>query len=141
MSTYGSANLRRRIGNKFGKHIRTDTLFINLYEYWTEFHNPQKRYLFWLSHVMWKLEMNIRRKWWKELPKVNIIFKKYKEEGEEFLDPTRFLIEFDCEKYFELLKDWKLKNGKKYLEEHPYLNFTLHRHKKIPWKARPTIRG
>ena len=34
MSTNGSANLRiRRIGNKFGKHIRTDTLFINLYDY------------------------------------------------------------------------------------------------------------
>ena len=110
MSTYGSANLRRRIGNTFGKHIRTDTFFINLYNHWTELHNPQKRYLFWLSHIMWKLEMNIRRKWWKELPKVNIIFKKYQEEGEEFFNPTRFLIEFDCEKSFELLKDWKLKN-------------------------------
>ena len=75
--------------------------------------------------------MNIRRKWSKELPKVNIIFKKYKEEGEEFFNPTRFLIEFDCEKSFELLKDWKLKNEKKYLEEHPYLNFTPHRHKKF----------
>ena len=137
-NTYGSANLRIRcIGNKFGKHILTDTLFINLYDYWTEFCNPQKRYLFWHSHIMWKLEM----KWSKDLPKVNIIFKKYKEEGEEFFDPTRFLIEFDCEKYFELLKDWKVKNEKKYLEENPYLNFSPHRHKKILGKTRPTITG
>ena len=83
--------------------------------------------------------MNIRRKWSKELPKVNIIFKKYKEEGEEFFDPTRFLIELDCEKHFELLKDWKLKNEKKYLQENPYLIFSPHRHKKIQGKSRPTI--
>ena len=52
-NTYGSANLRiRRIGNKFGKHSLTDILFINLYDYWTEFRNPQKRYLFWHSHIM-----------------------------------------------------------------------------------------
>ena len=67
-NTYGFANLRiRRIGNKFGKHILTDTLFINLYDYWTEFHNPQKRHLFWHSYIMWELELNIRRKWLKDL--------------------------------------------------------------------------
>ena len=140
-STYGSANLQiRRIGKKFERHILTDTLFINLYDYWTEFRNPQKRYLIWHSHIR-KLEMNIRRKCSKDLPKVNIIFKKYKEEGEECFDPTRFLIEFDCDKYFELLKDWKSKNEKKYLEENPYLNFSPHRHKKILGKPRPAIRG
>ena len=73
--------------------------------------------------------------------KSELIFKKYKEEGEECFDPTRFLIEFDCDKYFELLKDWKSKNEKKYLEENPYLNFSPHRHKKILGKPRPTIRG
>ena len=101
----------------------------------------QKRYLFWNSNIIWKLEVNIRRKWSKDLPKLSIVFKKYKEEREEFSDPTRFLIEFDCEKYFELLNDWKLKNEKKYLEENPYLNFSPHRHKKILGKPRPTIRG
>ena len=59
---------------------------------------------------MWKLEINIRRKSSPELPKVNIVLKKYKEEREECLDPTRFLEEFNCEKYFELLKDWKIKS-------------------------------
>ena len=111
MSAYGPANLRiKRIGNKFGKHIRTDTLFTNLYDYWTEFRNPQNKFLFWHSHIMWKLEMDIKRKWSPELPKVNIVLKKYKEEREECLDPTRFLEEFNCEKYFELLKDWKIKS-------------------------------
>lgn len=85
--------------------------------------------------------MKIRRKWSKDLPKVNFIFKKYKDKGEKNFDPTRFLIEFNCEKYFELLKDWKLKNEKKYFEENPYLNFSPHRHKKILRKPRPTITG
>ena len=76
--------------------------------------------------------MNIRRKWSKDLPKVNIIFKKYKEEGEEFFNPTCFLEEFDCEKYFELLKDWKIKSEESYLNEHPYLLFS---------PSRPTARG
>ena len=37
---------------------------------------------------------------------MNIVFNKYKE-GNSFFDPCRFLDEFDTEKYFELLKDWK----------------------------------
>ena len=72
---------------------------------------------------------------------MNIISRTYKEKGQEFFDPTRFSIEFNCEKYFELLKDWKLKNEKKYLEENPYLNFSPHRHKKILGKPRPTMTG
>ena len=70
-----------------------------------------------------------------------IIFKKYKEEGEEFFNPTRFLEEFDAEKSFELLKGWKLKNEKEYLEKNPYLNFCSHRHRKILGKPSPCIRG
>ena len=132
MSTNGSANLRiKKIGNKFGKHIRTDTLFTNLYNYWTEFCNLQKKILFWHSHIMWKLEMNIRRKWSPELPKVNIILKKYKEEREEFFDSTRFLKEFDCKKHFQLLKDWNIKSEESFLNEHPYLLFSPRRHKFI----------
>ena len=90
---------------------------------------------------MWKLEMDIRRKWCKDLPKVIIIFKKYKGEGEEFFNPTRVLEEFDAEKSFELLKRWKLKNEKEYLEKNPYLGFCLHRHRKILGKPSPCIRG
>ena len=81
--------------------------------------------------------MNIRRKWSPELPKVNIIFKKYKEKREKFFNPTRFLEEFDCEKYFELLKDWKIKSEESYLNERPYLLFSPRRHKKFFGKPRP----
>ena len=76
--------------------------------------------------------MNIWRKWSSELPKVNIILKKYKEKREEFFNPTRFLEEFDYEKYFELLKDSKIKSEESYLNEHPYLLFS---------PRRPTVRG
>ena len=112
-----------------------------MYDHWTEFRNQQRTFLFWHSHIMWKLEINFRRKWSLELPKVNIIFKKYKEEWEEFFDPTRFLEEFDCEKYFELLKDWKIKSEESYLNEHPYLLFSPRRHKILGGKRRPCIRG
>ena len=84
--------------------------------------------------------MNIRKKWSPNLPKVNIIFKKYKEK-DAFFDPRQFLEEFDAEKYFELLMGWKTKNDKKYLKENPYLNFGPYGRKKIPSKPRPTLRG
>ena len=84
--------------------------------------------------------MNIRKKWSKDLPKLNIVLKKYKKE-DNFFDPRRFLEEFNSEKYFKLLMGWKIENEKKYLEEFPYLTFSLQRHKKILRKPRPTIRG
>ena len=88
----------------FGKSVKTDSLFINLYDYWTNFRDENKKYNFWHSHLMWKLGMYIRKKWSKDLPNVNILFDKYKE-GDSFFDPRRVLDEFDTEKYFELLKD------------------------------------
>ena len=39
-NTYGSHNLRLvRLNDPCGKHINLDTLFLNLYDYWTEFHH------------------------------------------------------------------------------------------------------
>ena len=103
-NTYGSLGLRiASLNDCFGKSVKTDTLFINLYDYWTNFHDENKKYHIWHSHLIWKLEMYIRKKWWKHLPNVNIVFNKYKE-GDLF-DFRRFLDEFDTEKYFELLKD------------------------------------
>ena len=141
MSTYGSADLRIEILNdRNGSYIKKDTLFNNLHDFWTRFHDPNKCCFWWYPHVLWKLEMNIRKKWSPNLPKVNIIFKKYKEK-DAFFDPRKFLEQFDAKKYFELLMGWKIKNEKKYLEENPYLNFGPYRHKKILAKPRPTIRG
>ena len=139
MSTYGSADLQIEIlNNRNGSYIKKDTLFNNLYDFWTRFHNPNKRCFWWYPHVLWKIEINIRKKW--SPTKVNIIFKKYKEK-DAFFDPRQFLEKFDAGKYFELLMGWKIKNKKKCLEENPYLNFGPYRHKKILAKPRPTIRG
>ena len=47
LSTYGSADLRIEIvNNRNGSHIKKDTLFNNLYDFWTRFHDPHKR-CFW----------------------------------------------------------------------------------------------
>ena len=88
---------------------------------------------------MCKFEMYIRKKWSKDLPNLNIAFDKYKE-GDSFFDPRRFLDEFDTEKYFELLKDWKEKCEIYHLREKPHLKFGPYRHRKILGKAK-TIRG
>ena len=65
---------------------------------------------------MAKLKINIRRKWHKNLPHLNIVLEKY-EEADDFFNPMQFLENFDNEKYFELLIDWKKKNEKEYLEK------------------------
>ena len=47
MSTYGSADLRIEILNNRNEcYIKKDTLFNNLYDFWTRFHDPNKR-CFW----------------------------------------------------------------------------------------------
>ena len=72
MSTYGSADLRiEGLNNRNGGYIKKDTLFNNHYDYWTRFNDPNKCFFWWYPHLLWKLEMIIRRKWNKDLPKVN----------------------------------------------------------------------
>ena len=139
-NTYGSLGLRiASLNDCFGKSIKTDTLFINLYDYWTNFHDKNKKFYFWHSHLMWKLEMYIRKKWSKDLPNMNIVFDKYKK-GDSVFDPRRFLDEFNTEKYFERLKDWKEKCEIYHLREKRHLKFGPYRHRKILGKAK-TIRG
>ena len=97
MSTYGSADLRIEVlNNQNGGYIKKDKLFNNLYDYWTRFNDPNKRYFWWYPHLLWKLQMNVHRKWNKILMKVNIVLKKHNEK-DEFFDPRRFLEEFDSE--------------------------------------------
>ena len=140
--TYGSANLRiESIEDKVGRKVKKDTLFYNLYDYWTSYHNPNRKFFWWYDQKLWRLEMCIRRKWnRKTLPLVNIIIKKYKEK-DEFFDPTQFLNEFDSEKYFELLAAWKKEVEASYLKDFPYLHFGPQRHKKTLRTPRPCIRG
>ena len=60
---------------------------------------------------------------------------------DEFFDPSRFLEEFDSEKYFELLNAWKVVVEESYLKDYPYLRFSTIRHKKSLMKPRPCIIG
>ena len=51
-NTYGSLGLRiASLNNCFGKSVKTDTLFINLYDYWTNFHDENKKFYFCHSHL------------------------------------------------------------------------------------------
>ena len=64
LETYGSANLRVLfINDEKRREIKKDTLFENLQDFWTSFHNPNKRIFHWYAQKIWMLEMSIRRKW------------------------------------------------------------------------------
>ena len=142
LEIYGSAKLRVVfMDDERGDRIKTDTLFENLYDFWTSYHDSNKSIFKWYGQTIWKLEMSIRKKWnSKVLPLVNIIFKKYKEK-DNFFNPERFSEEFDREKYFELLKAWKTDVEESYLNEHPNFCFVQIRHKKcLMSKRRPCLR-
>ena len=76
--TYRSANLRVVfMDDKRGNRIKEDTLFENLYDFWTSYHNPNKKRIWWYPQKIWKIEMSIRKKWNSTvLPLANSIFKK-----------------------------------------------------------------
>ena len=88
LETYGSAKFF--INDEKGREIKNDTLFENLYDFWTSFHDTNKSIFYWYGQKIWMLEMSIRRKWDpKVLPLINIIFKKYKEK-DEFFNPEKY---------------------------------------------------
>ena len=100
-NTYGSDSLRFiTINNNRGMNIKSDTLFINIYDYWTNFHSTI--YFVEKSEYLTKLERNIRRKWKTHLPNINIFFKRVKDMDRKF-SPIFYLNDKDCEKYFEKL--------------------------------------
>ena len=76
-NTYGSYGLREeRLNDPLGKKIEFDTLFNNLYDYWTLYHHPNQKILrnivdFQFSSMA-KPKINIRRKWRKNLLNLNI---------------------------------------------------------------------
>ena len=75
--TYGSVQLRvESIEDKVGKKVKKDTLFYSLYNCWTSYHDPNKRFFWWYDQKLWRLEMCVGKKWnRKTLPLVNIIIK------------------------------------------------------------------
>ena len=61
--TYGSAELRISfMDDEEGKLIKTDSLFENLYDFWTCSHAKYKRIFVWYHLTMPLLEMTIRKK-------------------------------------------------------------------------------
>ena len=49
-------------------------------DFWTSYHDSNKKLFWWYPQKIWKLEMSIRKKWNSTvLPLANIIFKKYRE--------------------------------------------------------------
>ena len=89
-NTYGSYGLRlTRLTDIKGKYIKEDSRFLNIYDYWTHFHNPNKIYFWWNDERLSKLERNIRRKWKKHLPFPNILFEKIKAKDVQF-NPVNF---------------------------------------------------
>ena len=70
--TYSTADIRTSF-------LNDESLYENLYDYWTGFHASNSILLFtWYHAKMAKFEMNIRRKWesTKDLLFMNIVFKK-----------------------------------------------------------------
>ena len=89
-NTYGSYGLcEERLNDPLDKKIKFDTLFNNLYDYWTLSHHPHQQILrnileFQFSSIA-KLKINIRRKWCKNLLNLNIVLEKY-EEADDFFN-------------------------------------------------------
>ena len=51
--TYGSANLRTEsIEDKVGRKVKKDTLFYILYDYWTSYHNPNRKFFWWYDQKL-----------------------------------------------------------------------------------------
>ena len=64
LETYGSAKLRVLFMNdKKEREIKKDTLFENLYDFWTSFHDTNKRIFYWHGQKIWMFEMSVRRMW------------------------------------------------------------------------------
>ena len=61
-----------------GSHVKDDTVFLNIYDYWMGFHNDDCIYFWWSSSVLSKLEQLIKKKWKACLPDVNVAFERIK---------------------------------------------------------------
>ena len=116
-----------------GKKIKDNSLFDNIYDYSSACNNDgNKAGNNWHGQKMSLLEQTIRKKH-KELPLINIVFKKIKEK-DIFVNPEIYL-QGNHEKYFELLKEWKSVSQDKYLKTFPqtyqeFLRLGPYRHKK-----------
>ena len=76
---------------------------------------------------MTKIERNIRKKWVKDLPDVDIVLERIKANDQRF-NPRNIFEKYDSKKYFELFVIWKEKYEHLHLLER--LPFRPYRQKK-----------
>ena len=138
--TYGSAEIRTIFMNdKEEKLIKSDSLFENLYNFWSCFHMSYKTLFIWYHPKMAQLEKVIRQKWVTTKDLVNIVLNKFKEK-DNYFNPMGSL-GGDEEKYFEILQQWKIDFEKSYLEQFSHLGRAPIRHKKcLTGITRPSLR-
>ena len=90
--TYGSDNLRTEcLNDEKAKSVRGESLFLNLYNYWTLLHAEFKHlYYPWYDPKAALLEKQIRKKLAdnKVLPLVNVFIKKFKDKDLRFCPVT-----------------------------------------------------
>ena len=137
--TYSSADIRTSfLNDERGKLIKSDSLYINLCDYWTYFHASNSIVLFtWYHPKMALLEKNIRKKLktMKDLLFDNIVLKNFREK-DDYFNPKKYLGGDE-----EILQRWKIDHEKKYLEQFPQLSRALIRHKKnLPKSSRASLR-
>ena len=58
-----------------GKYINKNTLHLHVEDYWTNFHDPHKKFFWYSESLFSKLERHIRRKWKKILPNIDVFLK------------------------------------------------------------------
>ena len=132
--TYGSDNLRVEcLHDKKGKEVMGESLFLNLFDYWTLL-NAECKHLYypWYHPKIALLEKQIRKKLVnnKDLPLANVFIKKFQDKDLHF-SPVSYLD--DDETYLKMVQEWKKDSENEYLRKYPLLgrnNWPV-RHKKI----------
>ena len=132
--TYGSDNLRVEcLHDKKGKEVMGESLFLNLFDYWTLLNADCKHlYYPWYHPKIALLEKQIRKKLVnnKDLPLANVFIKKFQDKDLHF-SPVSYLD--DDETYLKMVQEWKKDSENEYLRKYPLLgrnNWPV-RHKKI----------
>ena len=81
------------------KDFGNDALFFDIYNFWC-FSNYLSMYCIWRRAVLDRLKINLKRKWRKDLPNVNL-FIELVERMNKKISPLMFFL--DSELYFENL--------------------------------------
>ena len=122
------------LNDKKGKLIKTDELFLNIFDFWVLKHAFFMRRKRWFHPKLTKLERILRRKWEravarvKTLPIINVLILKITEEDRAF-DPTKYLNE--KEQYFANLESWEMTFEEDLIRRKPYFTRKPLRHQKI----------